>query len=125
MLGRQIGKEQVSQMVRFSSILVTFPTRHHQPHSNLIQVFDPEAIASIRKGPSPDFKESFDMGNDADTSRLSNVWLPEDKLPGFKEYAVGFFECCRKFQVERYAKLFLFLPPSISSALYPNFATQC
>lgn len=42
------------------------------------------------------------MGNDADNARLSNVWLQEDKLPGFKEYAVSFFEECRAFQMERY-----------------------
>ncbi|EIM84154.1 flavonol synthase/flavanone 3-hydroxylase [Stereum hirsutum FP-91666 SS1] len=99
-----IGKEQVSQMV-----------------------FDPEAIASIRKGPSPDFKESFDMGNDADTSRLSNVWLPEDKLPGFKEYAVGFFECCRQFQVEKLMPALamgLSLPSDFFSAFHETADNQ-
>lgn len=45
------------------------------------------------------------MGNDADEARLQNVWLPEDKLPAFREYAVGFFEECRRFQMERYVNI--------------------
>lgn len=64
------------------------------------------------------------MGNDADTSRLSNVWLPEDKSPGFKEYAVGFFECCRQFQVEKYSRFHPPSPfPSYSSPFF-NFDTM-
>jgi isopenicillin N synthase-like dioxygenase len=63
-----IGKEQISQME-----------------------FDPEKLAELRKI-TPDFKESFDLGNDASTARLRNIWLPEDKLPGFRDSAKKFFE---------------------------------
>ena len=50
---------------------------------------------------APDFKESFDIGNDAPTGRMSNVWPPEDELPklrGFREEANKFFEQGRALQ---------------------------
>ncbi|KAG2111736.1 flavonol synthase/flavanone 3-hydroxylase [Suillus clintonianus] len=71
-----VGREQVSQMV-----------------------FDPAQLAGIRKQ-TPDFKESFDIGRD-DSPRISNVWLPEQVLPGFRDAASTFFDTCRRFEMEK------------------------
>ncbi|KIM65206.1 hypothetical protein SCLCIDRAFT_1212333 [Scleroderma citrinum Foug A] len=71
-----IGLEQLSQMV-----------------------FDPNEISLIRKN-APDFKESFDLGR-TDSPHLENIWLPEDRLPGFREAALSFFYNCRSFQVNK------------------------
>lgn len=71
-----VGREQVSQMV-----------------------FDPMQLAAIRKQ-TPDFKESFDIGRN-DCPRISNVWLPEEVLPGFKDAASTFFDTCRRFEIEK------------------------
>ncbi|EEB93986.1 hypothetical protein MPER_07286, partial [Moniliophthora perniciosa FA553] len=73
-----VGAEQVSQMV-----------------------FDSGELASIRTGKFPDFKESFEAGDDSPSARLENVWLPEEVLPGFREYAMDYYWTCRKFQMER------------------------
>ncbi|KAL0566942.1 hypothetical protein V5O48_015056 [Marasmius crinis-equi] len=75
-----VGVEQVSQMV-----------------------FDTEELASIRKGKFPDFKESFDMGDETSPQRpgLENIWLPEEDLPGFREFALDYCETCRAFQMAR------------------------
>ncbi|KAK7041454.1 hypothetical protein VNI00_009320 [Paramarasmius palmivorus] len=72
-----VGVEQVSQMV-----------------------FDPKELAAIRTGKFPDFKESFDIGNDT-SDRLENIWVPEEDLPGFKDYTMDYFWTCRKFQMEK------------------------
>ncbi|KAG1752323.1 flavonol synthase/flavanone 3-hydroxylase [Suillus paluster] len=72
----QVGREQVSQMV-----------------------FDPAQLAKIRKH-TPDFKESFDIARDY-FPRISNVWLPEQVLPGFRETACSFFDTCRHFEMEK------------------------
>jgi isopenicillin N synthase-like dioxygenase len=48
---------------------------------------------------APDFKESFDIGRD-NSPRVSNVWLPEEVLPGFRNAASTFFDTCRRFELE-------------------------
>ncbi|KIM75000.1 hypothetical protein PILCRDRAFT_689677 [Piloderma croceum F 1598] len=66
-----VGREQVSQME-----------------------YDPDKLAELRKV-APDYKESFDLGNDAPTARLPNVWPPEEEIPalrGFRAHAKEFFE---------------------------------
>ncbi|KAL0064010.1 hypothetical protein AAF712_009078 [Marasmius tenuissimus] len=75
-----VGVEQVSQMV-----------------------FDTEELAAIRKGKFPDFKESFDIGDETSPARpgLENIWLPEEDLPGFRESALDYCRTCRTFQMER------------------------
>lgn len=45
--------------------------------------FDKAAIEKLRK--MPDVKESFESGN-VDDDLQPNIWLPEDKLPGFRQY---------------------------------------
>jgi hypothetical protein len=47
-------------------------------------VFDKDDIKALRS--IPDFKESFESGNVNDEIQ-PNIWLPEGKLPGFKEWA--------------------------------------
>ncbi|KIK56933.1 hypothetical protein GYMLUDRAFT_99057 [Collybiopsis luxurians FD-317 M1] len=72
-----IGREQVSQMV-----------------------FDAEELKAIRHGKFPDFKEFFEIGNES-SKRIQNIWIPEDDFPGFRAYAVNFFNTCREFQVSK------------------------
>jgi isopenicillin N synthase-like dioxygenase len=72
-----IGREQVSQMV-----------------------FDPEELQTIRTGKFPDFKESFEVGNEC-SKDVENVWIPEEDFPGFRAYAVSFFDTCREFQISK------------------------
>ncbi|KAG0698257.1 flavonol synthase/flavanone 3-hydroxylase [Suillus ampliporus] len=62
-------------------------------------VFDPVQLATIRKQ-TPDFKESFDIGPN-DDPRVSNIWLPEQVLPGFRDAASTFFDTCRRFEIEK------------------------
>lgn len=62
-------------------------------------MFDPTQLAEIRKQ-TPDFKESFDIGRD-NCPRISNVWLPEHILPGFREAASTFQDTCRHFEIEK------------------------
>jgi len=62
---------------------------HHRGFSGLgvekisQNVFDAETIELLRN--VPDVKESFESGNVNDETQ-PNIWLPEDKLPGFREY---------------------------------------
>ena len=63
--------------------------RHHRGYTGIGRekvsqnVFDQEAIKELRK--VPDMKESFESGNVSDESQ-PNIWLPEDKLPGFRRF---------------------------------------
>ncbi|KAF1843611.1 Clavaminate synthase-like protein [Cucurbitaria berberidis CBS 394.84] len=41
----------------------------------------------------PDYKESFESGNVNDSAQ-PNIWLPEDELPGFKEFMETYFTEC-------------------------------
>lgn len=81
-----VGKEQVSQMV-----------------------FDPDKLQEIRAGKGADLKESFDMGNEKD-AWVENVWLPDAELPGFRDYAVKFWQTCRAFESDLLDALSLGLP---------------
>jgi isopenicillin N synthase-like dioxygenase len=62
---------------------------HHRGFSGLgvekisQNVFDAETIELLRN--VPDVKESFESGNVNDSTQ-PNIWPPEDKLPGFREY---------------------------------------
>jgi len=51
--------------------------------------------------PTHDLKESFDMGSDAPSARLENVWLPEEDLPGFRAASCHFQSLCRTFQMAK------------------------
>ncbi|KAM0746961.1 flavonol synthase/flavanone 3-hydroxylase [Meredithblackwellia eburnea MCA 4105] len=59
-------------------------------------VFDKEELLALRKK-APDFKESFDSGNE-DNLNVPNIWLPDEDLPGFRAYATQFFRECRTLQ---------------------------
>jgi isopenicillin N synthase-like dioxygenase len=60
---------------------------HHRGYSGLglekvsQNVFDKEKLDALRA--VPDVKESFESGN-VDDEMQPNIWLPEEKLPGFK-----------------------------------------
>lgn len=41
----------------------------------------------------PDFKESYESGNVNDESQ-PNIWLPEEKLPGFRSFMESYFTEC-------------------------------
>ncbi|KAL9094842.1 MAG: hypothetical protein Q9165_002791 [Trypethelium subeluteriae] len=71
---------------------------HHRGYSGIGRervsqnVFDRDAIHELRK--VPDIKESFESGNVADNLQ-PNIWLPEDKLPGFRgRFMEDFFVDC-------------------------------
>lgn len=87
-----IGKEQVS--------LLALTAKYIQLLIKLFQVsqmvFDPEKLAMLRKQ-GADHKESYEIGNE-DDKLIENVWLPEEYLPGFRDYAVQFWNTCRKFE---------------------------
>lgn len=53
-------------------------------------VYDETSIGNLRK--VPDFKESFEIGRDYNVGRMPNIWLPDEDLPGFKDFFVNFFE---------------------------------
>ncbi|OJA14159.1 hypothetical protein AZE42_11405 [Rhizopogon vesiculosus] len=61
--------------------------------------FDASELAAIRK-PNVVPQESFDIGRD-NSPRVSNVWLPEEVLPGFRDAASAFFDTCRQFELEK------------------------
>jgi len=77
--------------------------------SSIIKEFDADKLAELRKI-APDFKESFDLGSDSPTARLPNVWLPEDKLPGFRQNAMKFFDEGRKLQKKVLSALAMGIP---------------
>ncbi|KAL4758793.1 isopenicillin N synthase family dioxygenase [Aspergillus foveolatus] len=54
-------------------------------------VFDSDSIAERRK--TPDVKESFEIGNENDT-KMRNIWIPEESLPGFRRFFAKFFNTC-------------------------------
>jgi len=62
-------------------------------------VFDPTELAAIR-AKSPDFKEPFDIGSPASPS-VENIWIPDEDLPGFKDYCMQFFEICKAFEMNK------------------------
>lgn len=85
---------------------------HHRGYSSLgvekvsQNVFDEEEIRKLRavswlslskmnRGAHmikiPDYKESFESGNVHDEMQ-PNIWLPEEALPGFREFMEGFFD---------------------------------
>ncbi|KAB2575296.1 putative iron/ascorbate oxidoreductase [Lasiodiplodia theobromae] len=70
---------------------------HHRGYSGLgiekvsQHVFDEETISALRQ--VPDVKESYETGNVTDT-RQPNIWLPDDKLPGFRAFMESFFIDC-------------------------------
>jgi isopenicillin N synthase-like dioxygenase len=41
----------------------------------------------------PDYKESYESGN-VDDDAQPNIWLPEDKLPGFRTFMESYFRSC-------------------------------
>lgn len=92
-----IGKEQVSQMVcspiTCHPVVPPLVIRHNKE-------FDPNKLAELRIV-TPDHKESFDIGNDSPTARLTNIWLPEDEIPvmrGFRSDIGKFFDEGRVLQ---------------------------
>jgi isopenicillin N synthase-like dioxygenase len=54
-------------------------------------VFDSDSIAERRK--TPDVKESFEISNENDT-KMRNIWIPEESLPGFRGFFAKFFNTC-------------------------------
>ncbi|KAI8677631.1 hypothetical protein LRP88_00057 [Fusarium phalaenopsidis] len=70
-----IGREKVTQMV-----------------------FDEAGIAQERK--KPDFKESYEMGNEDNTATLRNIWPAEEVIPGFREFFIKFYETCYEMELK-------------------------
>jgi isopenicillin N synthase-like dioxygenase len=53
--------------------------------------YDANELHKIRD--IPDFKESYESGNVEDDAQ-PNIWLPEDKLPGFRAFMESYFTVC-------------------------------
>lgn len=53
--------------------------------------YDANEINKLRD--IPDFKESFESGN-IEGDAQANIWLPEDKLPGFRAFMESYFTLC-------------------------------
>jgi isopenicillin N synthase-like dioxygenase len=61
------------------------------------KVFDKETISELRK--VPDVKESYEMGRE-DNPQMPNIWLPEDDLPGFRDFFNRFYALCNQLQLD-------------------------
>ncbi|OCL14082.1 Clavaminate synthase-like protein [Glonium stellatum] len=104
-----VPQERVDECFEWSAKFFALPTStkllaphppgstHHRGYSGLGQekvsqnVFDEEQLSKLRA--VPDVKESYESGNPTDDSQ-PNIWLPEDKLPGFRAFMESFFEDC-------------------------------
>ena len=53
-----------------------------------------EGVKTVRN--VPDFKESYEIGSDEYPDQ-PNQWLPEDVLPGFKDFTTEFYWECERF----------------------------
>jgi len=53
-----------------------------------------EGVEALRN--VPDFKESYEIGSD-EYADQPNQWLPEDVLPGFREFMTEFYWECERF----------------------------
>ncbi|KAJ5918626.1 leucoanthocyanidin dioxygenase [Penicillium verhagenii] len=51
-----------------------------------------------------DIKETVDFGSPRDTL-VDNIWVPEEKLPGFRKFMEDFYETCFKLELEILAAL--------------------
>lgn len=60
-------------------------------------VYDAGELAKLR-AKAPDAKESFECGREHDP-HMSNIWLPDGVLPGFKEACLDFFWSC--YEIEK------------------------
>ncbi|KAI0972233.1 hypothetical protein F4678DRAFT_429696 [Xylaria arbuscula] len=54
---------------------------------------DEEKQKQIQSREVPDVKESYEIGSE-DNPRQPNIWLPEDVLPGFREFMTRFYWRC-------------------------------
>jgi isopenicillin N synthase-like dioxygenase len=61
-------------------------------------VFDEEGLARERK--RPDFKESYEMGNEEDTAKLRNIWPAEEVIPGFRQFFISFYDVCYAMELK-------------------------
>lgn len=70
---------------------------HHRGYSapgfEKISREEDEPNEQAKAGEIPDFKESFESGNINDEAQ-PNIWMPDDKLPGFREFMESYFTLC-------------------------------
>ncbi|KAJ5989255.1 hypothetical protein N7481_004465 [Penicillium waksmanii] len=67
------------------------------------------SISGYEKGVSEgkqvrDIKETIDIGS-ANDDLVDNIWVPEEKLPGFRKFMEGFYESAFKVELEILAAL--------------------
>lgn len=59
---------------------------------------------------------------------IDNIWLPEEDLPGFRQYATEFFDECRKFQMSKLLRALALgmpgLPPDFFDAYHQDTENQ-
>ena len=104
-----VPKEKVEECFEWSKKFFALPVEtkmlaphppggaHHRGYSppgleHVTQhTYDKEDVAKSRE--IPDYKESYESGNVNDESQ-PNIWLPEDKLPGFRPFLESYFTLC-------------------------------
>lgn len=105
--GHGVDEDLVNESFNWSAKLFALPyeTKMRAPHppdgayhrgysgvgKEKVGQVDPtkqKGVSTSRK--VPDVKESFEIGNEGDT-RLPNIWLPEDALPGFRAFMTRFY----------------------------------
>ncbi|KAH9936305.1 thymine dioxygenase [Fomitopsis serialis] len=110
-----LPKEKIARMFEWSKKFFALPMEtkmlaphppsgtHHRGYSppgkeKVVQhVYDDKELAKIR-AKAPDVKESFEIGREEDAA-MTNIWLPEDVFPGFKEASLEFFWACREIEL--------------------------
>ncbi len=60
-------------------------------------LFDEQSIQEARK--IPDQKESYEMGKE-DNPKMPNIWLPEEDLPGFRDFFNRFYKICNQTELD-------------------------
>ncbi|KAK3052439.1 hypothetical protein LTS18_012290, partial [Coniosporium uncinatum] len=128
LMGHEVPQGKVDECFRWperpeeTELLAPHPPggAHHRGYSGLGEekvsqnVFDKEQITELRQ--VPDVKESFESGNVHDKAQ-PNIWVPEDKLPGFQTFMQCFFLDCAGLvhQVLRALAIALSLPEKLLS----------
>lgn len=76
----------------------------NKSRENLIRGYVAVGEESVRQRKSA--KESFDFGN-ANDPEGTNVWLPEDVLPGFRVFMEDFYQACLPMRNSYLTKLLI------------------
>jgi len=105
--GHGVSDDLVNETFNWSSKLFALPyeTKMLAPHppdgayhrgysgvgkEKVVQIDPIKEKGAVTSRKVPDVKESYEIGNETDT-KLLNIWLPEDALPGFRPFMTKFY----------------------------------